>query len=98
MRNNLLLPLVFASIASLALTASYRIPFNVPGLVVYYYIAQSHPELQKTGPAVEIEFAWVTIRQAWVWWLLSAYHMIFFAPVCLLLGWLRTHRKNTDAR
>jgi hypothetical protein len=96
MQKYLLISLACSVAASLTLTASYHIPFNIPGLVVYYSIAESYPELQKTGDAVEIQFAWVAIRQPWVWGLLTAHHMVFFAPVSLLIGWSLFRRRHAD--
>lgn len=96
MQKRVLLPLLCALIASLALTMSYHIPFNIPGLFVFATNAQWHPELQKTGEAVEYGFAWVIIRQPWVWALLTAYHMLFFAPASLLIAWARSQRPDDD--
>lgn len=91
-----LVPMLCAVALSLALTASYQIPFNIPGMLIYYRISQFHPELQQTGDAVEIQFAWVTIRQAWVWLLLTGYHLGFFLPASLMIAWARTRRGKRE--
>jgi hypothetical protein len=79
---------VLSLAASVVFTASHLIPFNIPALLVYYLLATIIPELGHTGDAVEIGFAWVTVKQTWVWILLLLYHFFIFfaliAPIALL--------------
>jgi hypothetical protein len=80
---------VISLVASVLFTASHLIPFNLPALLVYYPLGTLIPELGHTGDAVEIGFAWVVIKQSWVWAVLFAYHFLLFlaivAPITLLM-------------
>lgn len=80
---------LIALVASALLTASYLIPFN-PLLLLLIPLADIFPQLGQTGPAVEIGFAWLVVKQNWVWVVIYIYHFtIVFAlaaPTLLLWG------------
>ena len=63
-------------------TASHLMPFNIPALIAFVPLASVFPSLGQTGDAIEIGFAWVEVKQTWVWVALFVYHfLIFFALI-----------------
>ena len=77
----------FGSLAvSLILTVLIQVPFAaiIPGLLAIPLFT-IWPELGSTGELVEVGFAWVIIKQDWVWLVFFAYFFaITFLPLCIL--------------
>lgn len=83
---------VVSLLASAVLTASHLIPFNIPALCVYLPLGMLVPELGRTGDAVEIGFAWVAVKQTWVWVVLFVYHFLLFVLITTPILYFRSRR------
>jgi hypothetical protein len=86
---------LIAVLASAVLTASYLLPFN-PALLLFIPLAELFPSLAQTGPAVEIGFAWLVIKEQWVWVVISVYHFLIVFVVALLAMALRDKGRFVD--
>lgn len=91
------IPVKAAAIALLVaalLTLSCAIPFN-PLLLTLLPMTAIFPQIGQTGPAVEIGFAWLVVKQSWVWAAILAYYfVIVFLLATLYYVIQRTEERN----
>jgi hypothetical protein len=86
---------LIAVLASAVLTASYLLPFN-PLLLSFIPLTELFPSLAQTGPAVEYGFAWLVIKEQWVWVVIGVYHFVIVFVAAFLAMALRDKGRFVD--